>query len=44
MLLKPLEGPKIEQLKAFCSPDVFEMLMYLRGFFLLRLGENENVE
>ena len=34
----------MDLLKNFCSPDVFEMIMYLRGNILLRLGENENVE
>ena len=43
-LLKPIEGPKLDQLKAFCSPDVFECIYVLRAMFLFRVGEVENVE
>lgn len=43
-LLKPIEGPKLEQLKSFCSPDVFESIFILRALFLFRVGELENVE
>lgn len=31
-------------MKQFCSPDVFEMVFYLRALFLVRIGEHENVE
>lgn len=42
--MKPLDAPKLEQLKAYCSADVYEMVHYCRAVFLLRVGESENVE
>jgi hypothetical protein len=34
----------LNKLKGICSPAVLELLKYLRCLFLIRLGENENVE
>lgn len=32
------------KLKSFCTPFVVELLQYLRASFIIRLGENQNVE
>ena len=44
LLLEALPADTEAQLIEFCSPYVLESLHYLRGLFLVRIGEAENVE
>jgi hypothetical protein len=41
---KPLQDDFIVKMKAFATPNILEMVQYLRSLFLVRIGEPENVE
>jgi hypothetical protein len=43
-MMKTIEGKELGDLKRFCSPAILEMVQYLRTLFLVRLGEQENVQ
>ena len=44
MLKQEIDGEPLNNMKKYCSPAVIELMKYLRCIFLIRLGENENVE
>jgi len=44
LLMDAIPAETEQKLMAFCSPYILESLNYLRGLFLLRIGETENVE
>ena len=44
LLQKELTPEQVDGLRAYCSPSVVEQLQFLRCAFLIRLGEQENVE
>ena len=42
--MDPIPDETDKKLKEFCTPYIVEKLQYLRALFLVRIGENENVE
>ena len=43
-MTKPIGDDVIVKLKSFCTPYIIEKLQFLRASFIIRLGENQNVE
>lgn len=43
-LQKPIPDDTLSKLKTFATPNVVEMVQYLRCLFLVRVSEQENVE